>query len=306
MYLSQTWWSLCSLLHLSSWFSLHCWNLADFQLYLLDCDHCDGVLLVYTTSSLLVSPIFISSDIEFFLFVNKGHNTFSAGTFYCPPSSPHDLDILYDTLTALNPSYLLNLILVGDFNVDLSNHFSPLLHKLSVISDSFSLHSKSYTLFLLRFPFHNWSCLYSYFISTMILLYPFSSEHNAILFSLPFSSSVSPNPSASPRQVCVYDQANYQLANDLLSSVPWDSTLTLSDPESAWLIFNDVFLSIMHTTLPSKLVYPSPRFSAPWINGSLLSCIKFRNVIYCSANCTGSPSLWSFYRYFRNQTLQVT
>ena len=178
----------------------------------------------------------------------------------------------------------MNLILVGDFNVDVSNHFSPLLHKLSVISDSFSLdqiiqkvthysYSGSPSIIDLVFiPTSFQPCSYS------ILPPVSSSDHNAILFSLPFSSSVSPNPSASPRQVWVYDQANYQLANDLLSSVP------LSDPESAWLIFKNVYLSIMHTTLPSKLVYPSPRFSAPWINGSLLSRIKFRNVIYRSPN----------------------
>ena len=61
----------------------------------------------------------------------------------------------------------------------------------------------------------------------------------------------------------------------------------------------------MHTTIPSKLVYPSPRFSVPWINGSLLSHIKFRNSLYHSAKHTGSLSLWSYYRYFRNQTLSL-
>ena len=103
----------------------------------------------------------------------------------------------------------------------------------------------------------------------------------------------------------LYDQANYQLANDLLSSVPWESTLPFSDTESAWLIFKHIFLSIMHTTIPSKLVYPSPRFSVPWTNGSLLSHIKFRNSLYCSAKRTGSQSLWSYYRYFRNKTLSL-
>ena len=61
----------------------------------------------------------------------------------------------------------------------------------------------------------------------------------------------------------------------------------------------------MHTTIPSKLVYPSPRFSVPWTNGSLLSHIKFRNSLYCSAKRTGSQSLWSYYRYFRNKTLSL-
>lgn len=103
----------------------------------------------------------------------------------------------------------------------------------------------------------------------------------------------------------LYDQANYQLANDLLSSVPWESTLPFSDTESAWLMFKHIFLSIMHTAIPSKLVYPSPCFSIPWINGSLLSHIKFRNSLYRSAKRTRSLSLWSYYRYFRNKTLSL-
>ena len=131
-----------------------------------------------------------------------------------------------------------------------------------------------------------------------------SSDHNTILFSHPLKS-ISLHPPALPRRVWLYDQHNYQLANDLLSSVPWESTLPFSDTESAWLIFKNIFLSIMHTTIPSKLVYPSPYFSVPWINGSLLSHIKFRNSLYRSAKRTGSLSLWSYYRYFCNKTLSL-
>ena len=131
-----------------------------------------------------------------------------------------------------------------------------------------------------------------------------SSDHKAILFSLPLKS-ISLHPPTLPRRVWLYDQANYQLGNDLLSSVPWESTLPFSDTESAWLIFKHIFLSIMHTSIPSKLVYPSPRFSVPWINDSLLSHIKFRNSLYRSAKRTGPLSLWSYYRYFRNQTLSL-
>ena len=78
-----------------------------------------------------------------------------------------------------------------------------------------------------------------------------------------------------------------------------------SDTESAWLIFKHIFLSIMHTTVSSKLVYPSPQFSVPWINGSLLFHIKFRNSFYCFAKRTGSLSFWSYYHYFHNQTLSL-
>ena len=152
-----------------------------------------GGILIYTKSSLLVLPIPILSDIEFLLLsIKKGHHTFSVGTFYRPPSSPHDLDILHDTLYVLNPSYLLNLVLVGDFNVNFSNSISPLFHKVSVLSDSFSL------LQIIQKATHysnsgSPSTIDLVFIPTSFQLCPYSilppvssSDHNTILFSLNF------------------------------------------------------------------------------------------------------------------------
>ena len=159
--------------------------------------------------------------------------------------------------------------MVGDFNVDFSNSLSPLFHKVLVLSDSFSL------LQIIQKATHysnsgSPSTIDLVFISTSFQLCPYSilptvssSDHNTILFSLPLKS-ISLHPPTLPRHVWLYDQANYQLANDLLSSVPWESTLPFSDTESSWLIFKHIFLSIMHTTIPSKLVYPSPCFSVIW------------------------------------------
>ena len=70
-------------------------------------------------------------------------------------------------------------------------------------------------------------------------------------------------------------------------------------------MFKHIFLSIMHTTTSNKLVYPSPHFSVPWINDSRLFHIKFRNSLYRSAKRTGSLSLRSYYRYFRDHTLSL-
>ena len=44
----------------------------------------------------------------------------------------------------------------------------------------------------------------------------------------------------------------------LLSSIDWKELLPLSDPNSSWAIFKELFLCIMTTTVPSKLVYPLP------------------------------------------------
>ena len=58
---------------------------------------------------------------------------------YKPPSAPAaDLDLLLDTLSNTHPSLLLNLVLLGDFNVNVASE-SPSLQMLNDISNSFSL-----------------------------------------------------------------------------------------------------------------------------------------------------------------------
>ena len=86
--------------------------------------------------SSIPSGIHVSSPIEFLLIsLVVNHRSLTISTFYHPPSSPSDLDLLFDTLTQTRLSLLHNFILVGDFNVNYTIN-SPLLDKLHAISDS--------------------------------------------------------------------------------------------------------------------------------------------------------------------------
>ena len=107
---------------------------------ILRCDrsrHGGGIL--YVKPSLHAPFIPTSVSIELLLFTIKvRHRTFTIGTFYRPSSSPHTVD-LQEALLSFGPSLLLNLVLLGDFNIDYSDVHSPLLHKLNIISDSLDL-----------------------------------------------------------------------------------------------------------------------------------------------------------------------
>ena len=128
-----------------------------------------------------------------------------------------------------------------------------------------------------------------------------NSDHNFILFALPLSPN--PTPLSPPRRVWLYDKADYSQANELLSAISWDSILPVSDTETFWLIFKELFLHTMHNSIPSELIYPSPHPAPPWIIRPIVSLIKTSNSLYSSARQSNSPDLWAAYCKSRNRAL---
>ena len=252
-----------------------------------------------------LSPSFVSlptSNLEFLIISVKFRmRSLFIGTFYRPPSSLHDLSVLYSTLQNLRHSVLSNLILVGDFNV----HYSPsssssLFCDLKSIAVSYSLsqvitdpthfsHSDSPSIIDLVF-------LPSTFSSNYAILPPVSSsDHNSILLSVSPPSSFHHSPKPTRRRVWLYSQADLSKINNLLSSTSLDLS---SDIDAFWLSFKSHFLKIMHTCIPSKLLPDSPL--PPWINRSLAAKMRTRQRLYRRAISTRSPSHLSSYRSLRN------
>ena len=114
-------------------------DLANYILFCRDCNrHGDGIA-VFVKSHFIVSEVYVSPKIEFLLLsIKLNHCSFSIDTYYRPSSSSDDLDLLFDDLTSLNPSFLCNLILLGDFNINFYSTSSSRT-KLDVISDTFDL-----------------------------------------------------------------------------------------------------------------------------------------------------------------------
>ena len=203
--------------------SLRIWKSQDtHQLGSWLCSHSSVATTVSSHSS-------VATNVSPHSSIKIKHLSCCLATFYRPPSSQNAFNILADILQSLPHSTLLNLILLGDFNVNFS-----------------------------------------------------------VLFSLPLSSTSSASPSASFRRVWQYGSANFSLANQILSSIPWSSILTSTDINSAWVVFKHVLLQVVHITVPSKLI--SSSLHPPWINCSFLSKIKRRNFLYRRSKSSNSHS----------------
>ena len=120
------------------------------------------IYYILVQSSLALS---ICMTLSFF-FLLKKVTTLSQLAFYRPPSSPHDLDIFHNTLSALNPSYLLNLVLVGGYlspptkfrSFLINSHSFKWFKKLHTIPTLAPPLQSILSLYLLHF---NRACLYS-------------------------------------------------------------------------------------------------------------------------------------------------
>ena len=288
--------------------------LPTYRLYRLDRNRHSGGIVVYVKSFLAVSPITLPSPqpIELLLLSVKVNATSVCfATFYRPPSSDDHLDLLLPALASFSSmSQFANheLILQEDFNVDYSQP-SSLLNKINAVSDLFSLvqvvhqpthysHSGSpSTIDLVFVP--------SFLQSSECQIFPpvSNSDHNSLMLSIPLCSES--NILSTSHRVWFYDKADFSLANQLISSIPWESILPPSHTDVAWIIFKELFLRIMHKTIPSEIVYPLPCPSRPWVTQALLRLIKSRNLLFSSARSSGSPALWSAYRNCRNRSLSL-
>ena len=113
--------------------------LNNYYLFRRDRNCHGGGIVIYIRSHLIASEIPLPSEIELLLLsVKFKHCSLTVGTYYRPPSSPHDLNNLLDVLSSFNPSIFLNFILFGDFNVNY-NCTSPLKLIIDAISSSFNL-----------------------------------------------------------------------------------------------------------------------------------------------------------------------
>ena len=126
---------------MKSWLSADIPNpdiaLPNYLLFHHDCNCHSGGIVVFVKSHFIVSEVYVSLKIEFFLLsIKLNYCSFSIGTYYWSPSSPDNLDHLFDKLTSLNPSTLSNLILLGNFNINFYSTSSSKT-KLDTISDTF-------------------------------------------------------------------------------------------------------------------------------------------------------------------------
>ena len=80
--------------------------LVNYILFVVIVNHHGDGIAVFVKSHFIVSEVYVSPKIEFLLLTIKvNHCSFSIDTYYRSPSLSDDLDLLFDDLTSLNPSF---------------------------------------------------------------------------------------------------------------------------------------------------------------------------------------------------------
>ena len=159
------------------------------------------------------------------------NQTFTLGSYYRPPSLLNGVSDLVELLSSIPPESIQNLIIAGDFNVDMSSPSGRLFSDFSFLLNSFSLSQ------IVSSPTRTPVCgscsiidlvlvLDSLSASLVILPPVSSSDHNSVLSTVSLRSSAHFNRQPSKRKIWLYHLADFDMANFLLSSIPWDTLLS--------------------------------------------------------------------------------
>ena len=226
------------------------------------------------------------------------------GLFYRPPSSPTVVfDLLHSCLQDVNVCSFSSFVLLGDFNVNVNNVSHPLLSNLYDLLDCFSLvqvvpepthTSPAGTTSLIDLALISNSSM----LSSCAVVPPLGrSNHKGVQLSLKWRTS---NPRRTkPRKVWRYNQADFEPANSILSSVDWADFLSQSDDiDQVWEKWKDKFMSVMEQCIPQATL--SDRRNLPWLDRELTKSMRARNLAYKRAKRTMNPNHWSVYKKKRN------
>ena len=127
--------------------------------------------------------------------------------------------------------------------------------------------------------------------SSVILPPVSSSDHNSVLSTVSIRSTAHFNRQPSKRKIWLY-LADFDMANFLLSSIPWDTRFS-SDLDLSWNTFKDNFMRVIDQCIPSK--YSSSSSFPPWIDSDLKMKIKRHQKLFTQAKRLNSSSIRQTY-----------
>ena len=260
-----------------------------------------GGIAMYVRDNIPFSTILSHPSIEFLLISLKlKHCSLLCALFYRPPSSDSTaLSLLESSLEAIPPAKLKNLVLLGDFNIDVTTtHLPPLLQSLvdklslqQVVSSPTRVTNRSST--TIDHAYISDSLTFN----SCVTLPPIEgSDHNCILVSLGVSPP--PLPKTSRRKVWLYKRADFDSANRSLSCIP-SFFFPGKDVNAFWQQWADLFLTTMSTFIPSKSILP--RRNLPYFSKELVLLVRRKQRHFAQAKRLNTPRSWSKYNKVRNK-----
>ena len=239
------------------------------------------------------------------------HNSkFCITVFYRPPNSPAFIfDTLSNFLVSLNIPSFSHFILLGDFNVDMSNLSHPLYSKICSVLDYFDL-SQVVTGFTHTSPSGSTSLIDLVLSSSPSKLLSCTtippldnpgakSYHNGLHITINWNSQRPQRSSQHRRTIWRYAHADFRKASRMISEIDWDA-LASDDIDQYCSLWQNTFLSIMERCIPKK-VLPPRRRNLPWLNKSLVQSMRRRNHLFKRAKRSKLSLHQSQYKRARNR-----
>ena len=271
-------------------------NIPSFSIVRRDRCRNGGGIAIYIHESITFKVVSSHVHLELLTIqLNLPSKSLTCCLFYRPPSSTTSvLTDLEDTLDALPPSKTTNLLVLGDFNIDVSNGTGN--HTLSSIQDLCEIICRPTRLSKTTSTLIDHVYLSDPLSYSLSFFSPLSSsDHCCILLSL--STLKPPRPKPSKRKIWVYQQADFETATDKLANYHLDDSLPI---DSIWSKWSSHFMSIMTEEVPSKLVKRSN--SIPYLTPELLKLIRKKHCLFKLAAASGADHAWSKFRTIRNHT----
>ena len=196
---------------------------------------------------------------------------------------------------------VINFIILGDFNIDMSSHSHPLSSNLSIIMSTYNL---SQMVTEHTHTHHNGtrSTIDLVFVSDPRLVRscttipPLSnSDHLGLQVNLSLKTTIT---TVKRRVVWRYKHADWDKACDLINSTDWKSLLGQSNVNKSWSNWCNRFMQIMHECIPSGTI--PPRRNRPWLTKKLIQAMRRRNAIYRQAKATNN---YMKYKRYRNKVV---
>jgi len=98
--------------------------------------------------------------------------------------------------------------------------------------------------------------------------------------------------------VWMYNNANWEKANDLLAATDWQLLIT-GDIDESWKNWQKRFLEVMQECIPQKTL--PPRHNLPWLSNSLVQLMRKRNQLFSQAKRSKREVDLAKYRKMRNR-----
>ena len=212
------------------------------------------------------------------------------GTIYRPPNSNFN-EFEADLKTILHKVDKENktCILMGDFNIDLSPHFYPLINRPTRIT------ANSATLIDNIFINNiHLDCVRGILISDL-------SDHLPVFQIFPSISTPEPKKMVIKKRAVT--KANMNKLRSEVQNINWEFLRTINDVDDAYSYFKETFMCLYNKYIPEKNLSNKEAkiHKKPWITKGFIKSSKIKNKLYKKILNNGNEELKAKYKYYRNR-----